>query len=472
MIRYKTLLFIAFLICTAGTLVAQTASTEKYVFDLQDCINYADEHQTSILNAGIDIKIAEAKVKETIGIGLPQLSGKADFSDYLKSPVVLFPDFIGPVIYNILKDEDIRDANGNPIVQPDGVGGFQEVNFQQKYNASLGLTLSQLLFDGSYLVGLQASKTYKELSQRNYLRTRIETNVAVTKAFYLVLVNSEQITLLNANIDQLKAQLEQTKALNENGFAEKIDVDRLTVLYNNLITERENIKRSLILGNQLLKFQMGMPVEKELEVKGEISDIDLTEQTVLPDSTVYKNRIEYDLAETQLKLNQLDLKRYKSQFLPTLAAFGSTTLQYQNNSFSDLFKDRYPSTLIGLQLNVPIFSGFQKLNRVKQAKLIVEKSNNDLFNAKNAINLEIKNSATNYKNSLNSLNNQRNNLALAKEVLRVSRIKYEEGVGSSIEVTNAQTLLKEAENNYIKALYDALTNKVELDKSLGNIIDK
>jgi outer membrane protein len=464
------LLFTAIISLVASGVMAQTDTTNTYSFNLQECIDYALKNQTAVLNAEIDTKIADAKVRETIGIGLPQVSGTADFSDYLKSPVVLFPDFIGPAIYGAIED-NVRDANGNPLTvnRPAGVGGFQEVNFQQKYNSNLGLSVNQLIFSGSYIVGLQASKTYKELSQRNYTRNRIETNVAVTKAYYLVLVNDEQINLLNANITQLEVQLKQTTALNQNGFAEKIDVDRLTVLYNNLITERENIRRSLALGNQMLKFQMGMPVEKKLIVEGKIADVNFDAQPVVTDTVAYRNRIEYGLAETQVKLNELDLRRYKSEYLPTLAAFGSTSMQFQNNSFKELYRNTYPATLIGLQLNVPIFSGFQKANRVTQAKLAVQKSTNDLFNAKNSINLDIQNSATTYTNSLSSLNNQKRNMDLANEVLRVSKIKYEEGVGSSIEVTQAQTSLKEAENNYINALYEALTYKVNLEKSLGRI---
>lgn len=467
--KTKTMLITAMLSLTIGSVMAQKDTGKNNYFNLNDCINYAYEHQANILNADLDRKIADAKVKETIGIGLPQVSASADFQDYLKRPTVLFPDFVGPAIYNIIKDEDIRDASGNTIVKPNNVGGLQPVNFQQKYNSNVGLSVSQLIFDGSYIVGLQASKTYKELSQRLYTRSKIETNVAVTKAFYMVLVNNEQVGLLNTNIEQLKKQLDQTKALYDNGFAEKIDADRLTVLYNNLNTEKQNILRSLELGIGLLKFQMGMPVEEQLALNGKISEIKFDKIEILNDTSAYNNRIEYSLAQTQVKLNTLDLKRYKSQYLPSLAAFGNGSYQFQSNSFGDLYSKSYPAVLVGLKLNVPIFSGGQKLYKVKQAQYSVQKSTNDLNNAKNSINLDIKNSITNYTNSITSLENQQRNLDLANEILRVSKIKYEQGVGSSIEVTQAQTSLKEAENNYINALYQALTFKVDTEKATGVI---
>ncbi len=453
-----------------GSLWAQTETPKTYDFNLEQCISYANEHQTSILNATIDQKIAEAKVKETIGIGLPQISGTANFQDFLKVPKVLFPDFIGPAISGYL-DDNVTDASGNKLTvsPPDGQGGFQELSFQQKYNSSVGLSVNQLIFDGSYIVGLQASRTYKELSQKSLSRTLIETKVAVTKAYYMVLVNNKQLDLLNANVEQLKTQLDQTQALFDNGFAEKIDADRLRVIYNNLLTEKQNIERSLKVGITMLKFQMGMPVTDRLALSGKIEDVKLEKIAFRLDTTTYQNRIEYSLAQTAIKLNQLDLKRYKSQYLPSLAAFGSGSYQYQNNNFKDLFDQSFPSVVVGLQLNVPIFSGGQRYQKVKQAQFAVQKSQNDLFQAKNSINLDIENSITTYTNSVNSLESQQSNLDLANEVLRVTKIKYEQGVGSSIEVTQAQTSLKEAENNYINALYNAVVSKVDTEKATGLI---
>lgn len=426
---------------------AQEAAPKSRNFNLEECINYAYEHQTTILNAAIDQKIADSKVKETTAIGLPQVNGSADFRDFLKLPTSLLPgEFFG---------------------QPPG--STVPVTFGVKYNSTLNVSVNQLLFDGSYIVGLQASKTFKELSTRAFTRSKIETNVAVTKSFYMVLVNNKQLDLLDANITQLNEQLKQVQALFKNGFAEKIDADRLSVIANNLATERQNVLRALEIGVNLLKFQMGMPIDEVLTLNGSINGLKLEELAVKTDSTSYKNRIEYSLLQTQLKLNQLDLKRYKFQYLPSLAAFGSSSLQYQSNSFNNLYSQSFPTTVVGLQLNIPIFSSGMKLQRVKQAEFEVQKSQNTLNDAKNAINLDVFSSTTAYTNSLNTLKNQQKNLDLANEVLRVSKIKYEQGVGSSIEVTQAQTALKEAENNYINTLYQALISKVDTQKALGLI---
>lgn len=427
---------------------AQSLPDSTLSLTLQDCINYAYEHQDSMKNARLDIKSAAYKVKETIGIGLPQINGSAQLMDYIKIPTTLLP--------------------GEFFNQP---GTFIPVKFGVKYQSTTALELNQLLFDGSYIVGLQASKTYKELSQRSFTRTKIQTNVSVTKAYYQVLVSDEQIGLLDANINQLKQQLHETQEQNKSGFVEKIDVDRLTVQYNNLVTTRENTVRLLALNYQVLKFQMGMPVDNKLVLLDKISNVQLenTPEVAAQDTGAYHNRIEFNLVETQKKLYELDLKRIKSQFLPSLSAFANTSLSFQDNRFSNLYSQNYPSTYIGLRLNVPIFSGFQKINQVRQADITVQKTQNSLNNLKNAFNLEANKSRIFFINSLQSFRNQKNNQELAREVLRVTKIKYEQGVGSSIEVTQAQTALEDADNKYIQALYDALISKVDLEKSTGKI---
>jgi outer membrane protein TolC len=220
--------------CLFSVISAKAQLTDSIAnFSLKEAIDYAQKHQSAILNASIDEEIAKNTVKQTIGIGLPQLNGNVNFQDFLKIPTNLLPG----------------EFFGKPGTQI-------PVQFGVQYQSSYGLELNQLLFDGSYLVGLQASKTYKELSNKNLKRSRIETAVGVTKAYYSVLVSNEQLSLLDANIDRLKKSLNDTKALFANGFVEKIDVDRLTVLNNNLETERGNVIRLLELNMNLLKFQM------------------------------------------------------------------------------------------------------------------------------------------------------------------------------------------------------------------------
>lgn len=438
------------LICLSAGLPAwaQPADSISYHLSLKEAIDYAQSHQADILNAGIDVQIARNTVKQTIGMGLPEVNANANFQDFIKLPTSLLP--------------------GEIFGQP---GTQIPVKFGVKYQSTLGLDLNQKLFDGPYLVGLQASKTFRELSVKSLTRTRIETAVAVSKAYYTVLVSNEQLQLLDANLSRLKKSLSDTEALYKNGFVEKIDVDRLRVLNNNLETERQNVTRLLDLNVNLLKFQMGMPIQNTVRLKDDINSLhSLEQEAVLPDTAAYQSRIEYSLLQTQKRVNELDLKRYRSLMLPSLSAFGSTSQNYQSNSFAQLYNQTFPTTVVGLRLSVPLTAGGQKLYQVRNAKLQVQRSANDLVNLKNGINLEISQAQIAYQNGVSSLDNQKRNMELATEVLRVSRIKYEQGVGSSLEVTTAETSLKEAQNNYITALYDLLINKINLDRASGKIV--
>jgi outer membrane protein len=440
------------LICLTGALqgYSQTQpAPQTYNFSIQEAVNYALTHKDSVVNAGLDVKNADYYVKELIGQGFPQIDGTASFQDYLKIPTTLLPgEFFGAP-----------------------AGTFIPVKFGVKYQSNLGVSVSQLLFDPSYIVGLQGRKTYKELFNRGYTSTKIDVTTKVTKAYYQVLVSNEQIKLLDANIAQLKQQVDQTTAQNKQGFVEKIDVDRIAVQYNNLITSRENTLRLLALNYQLLKFQIGMPIENSLTLRDGLNDIKLDENIVeiVADTASYKNRIEYKFFETNLKLREFDLKRMKAQFLPTLKANAAYTASYQNNSFKDLYSTSFPSTYIGLTLNVPIYSGGQRSNRVKQSEITVQKNKNNLLGMRNGLNLQAAQAKIIYMNSLQSLNNQKRNQELAREVLRVSKIKYQQGVGSSIEVTQAQTALESADNTYVQSLYDALVSRVDLDRAYGRI---
>ncbi len=435
---------------------------------LQQAIEYAYQNQHDIKNAALDAEISKSKVKETIAIGLPQITGSASIQKNIDIPTQVLPDFLSPSLYGVLIKEGVKDGNGNPIQMPTEFGYFP-AQFGTNYNMSYGIQISQLIFDGNYLIGLKASSVYKDLTIKSLARTKIETNVAVTKAYYSVLVNRKRLELLDANIIRLKKTLDDTKAYFENGFAERVDFDRLSVLFNNLTTERENVAKLVDLSISVLKFQIGMPVNNELILTDKLESIQLNAMIESNQVLSPEDRVEYQLLKTSMKLNELDYKRNIVTHAPTLAAFGNFSKSFQNNDFSKLTDQSYPTSIVGLQLNIPIIGSGKKYYQTKQAKLTLEKSKNDLNNAENALNLQSKQAQITYNNSVRSLDNQRKNMDLAKEVLRVSKAKYDQGIGSSLEVTTAETALKESETNYISSLFDALIAKVELDRAFGKI---
>lgn len=425
--------------------------TESFSFSLPQAIEYALQHQATAKNAAIDVQIAQKKINELVGVGLPNITGSADINDFIDIPTSFVPaEFFG----------------GGP-------GEYAPVKFGQKYSASAGLSATQLLFDGSYLVGLQASRTYAELSRKNLQQSKIEVSSNVSKAYYSVLVNRERHDLLTANVERIKKLKDDTKAMYDNGFVEKIDNDRIELTYNNIVVEEQKVKRFLIVSENLLKFQMGMDLNSNLELTDKLETITLDESLPTDSKTDASQRIEYSIMKTNRRLQELDLKKNRFEYLPSLVAFGNYSINASRNEF-DIFesgtgKGWYPTTIIGLKLSVPIFDGMQKSARIGQSKLTMQKIDNGFTALEQSINLEVQNSRTQLLNNIEMLKIQRKNRELATEVARVSKIKYDQGVGSNLEVINAETSLKEAETNYYGSLYDVLISKIDFSKATGNL---
>jgi len=425
------------------------AQQPGYAFNVQQAVEYALKNQVNVKNAELDARIAVAEKNEVIGIGLPQIKGTADINHFIEIPTSFVPaEFFG------------GDA-----------GTYAAVQFGQKYSASAGVSATQLLFDGSYIVGLQASDVYTDLSRKNLQRSKIETAVEVSKAYYLVLVSRERFKQLQQDLERVKKLKEDTKALYDNGFVEKIDHDRVELSYNILLSAKNQTERSLLAVERLLKFQMGMDVNANLELTENITDVVYDATILSMDSVNYANRIEYSILQTSHRLSELDVKRYRFSRLPSLVLFGNVSANASRNEFDifDTDKRWYPTAIVGASLSVPIFGGFQIHAREQQAKLSMQKIQNAQYLTEQSINMEFKNAKVTMQNSLEELDTQKKNRELARDVVRVSKIKYDQGVGSNLEVVDAESSLREAETNYYSALFNAMVSKIELDKALGNI---
>lgn len=433
-----------------GIAEAQNKDASSSNFSLQQAIEYAYQHQKDLLNADLDVQIAKAKVNETIGIGLPQVSASFDVKDFFALNYLFPGGFIPGTEPGVFV--------GFPIKTP-------------SYSATAGVQATQILFDGSYLVGLQATKTYREFSEKNLIRSKIDVVVSVSKAYYNLLVNRQRLNLVDANVARLKKLKDDTQAMYDNGFVEKIDIDRVILTYNNVVTEKEKTVRLIALSEYFLKLQMGMDMNSTLQLTDSLNADQVKSSSSSAEKISATNRIEYSLQETQKHLLQLDLKRYRSQYLPSLILYGNINTTEQRPKFDvfDTDKKWYPTGFVGASLTLPIFSGLQKHYRAGQANLSIRKLNNEMENTLRGLNFETSSSQTALVNATATLTTQEKNLELANEVYSVSKLKYDQGVGSNLEVINAETSLKEAQINYYNSLYEALVAKVDLDKALGNI---
>ncbi|MFM9075922.1 MAG: TolC family protein [Bacteroidota bacterium] len=445
--------------------------------DLAGCLDYALSNAVSVRNAKLDEKNAVAKVRETLGLGLPQVNGAVNINHNLQ---------LRRFFATYSEDSFFFGGQTIPGLQAGDVVSDQNF-FQLKSGADAGLSVSQLIFNGSYFVGLQASQALKDLSIRTTEQRVAEVVEQVTKGYYLVVVNRERINLFDKNLVRVETLLNNTTALQKQGFAESIDVDRLRVALNNLRTEREKVSALFALSTDLLKFQMNWPMDKPLELAGDIRDLDPSvDMNGYAAGFDYQNRPEMRVLEVNRRLQELNISNNYAQAIPTLVAIGNFGYSTQSPNVSGLFitntkledngsvgPDKwYPYSFIGVSLNVPLFSGLQRTYRIQQEKNNLLKIENGIRQVRSGIDLEVRQAQTTYQNALRTMESQRENMKLAENISRVSTIKYEQGVGSNLEVIDAETSLKESQVNYYNALYDALVAKVSLDKAYGKLDGK
>ncbi len=482
-------------LCCAGHVQAQEAQQ----FSLEQSIEYALQNRANLKAARNEQNIAKARVGEIRSMGLPQVSAAVEVgNNFVRQKTILDPsDFGGgeappQQVLNPFTLTPEQLASGQDIVltptystvpPEQGEDGLQVISFVRPYTGSATVNGSQLLFDGSYLIGLKAAKTYTELSRKTAAQTEIEIADQVSKAYYGVLVNRERMELLDQNLVRLDTLLRQTRIMFENGVAEQLDVDRLKVSYNNLKVEKQRADRLMQLSESLLKFQMGLEQNQPITLTDKLSEVEVDVAEVDTQEFNYSNRIEYSILETQRDLATLDLRNINSGYLPKLYLNARYGYSGVGESFSDIMNVRagannttdrnwFDFGYVGAQLQVPIFDGLRKHYQAQQARLTVENTSYGFETLRQSINLELKQASTELTNSLDVLKSQQDNLQLAQQIARVAKIKFQEGVGSNLEVITAETDLRQAQTNYYAAVYDALVAKVNLERAKGTLLTK
>ena len=416
-------------------------------FTVQQAVDYAKQNSVQVKNALLDYKVQEQTNREITSAAYPQLSANGNFQDYLVIPTSLLPGVIG---------------GGAP-------GTFIPVQFGTKFNATGGFDLNQLLFDGQVFVGLIARSKALEFYAKQTEITEEMINVNVQKIYYQLVVGKQQMTSIDANITRFEKLLNDTKEIYKQGFAEKLDVDKVSVQLNNLQTEKIKVQSQLDAGNAGLKFLMNMP-QKDLLVLTDSITEDKIKGDLLAQDYKYEDRKEYQFLTIAKTLNEYNVRRYKLSKLPTLAAFGSYSKNAQRQTF-DFFKGGqwFTTSIIGLRLSVPIFDGFARNSRIQKAKIEVQRSNNNLEQLKSSIDNDITQARLKITAAVVTLDNQKRNIELAEKVYNTTKIKYEQGLGNNQEIYNAQTELKVAQNNYYSALYDAIIARIDFLKAAGKL---
>ncbi|MCA0382441.1 MAG: TolC family protein [Bacteroidetes bacterium] len=452
--------------------MAQPAAPQKTVHQLSatQAVEMALKQRAEVLSAQIDINNQEAMNKEITGSALPQVKGSFGITKNFKIPVTVLPDFISPSVYGVLEKEDVRDAQGNPI-KFDGIVNTFPAAFGVPWQASLGVSVQQLLFQPDVFVGLKARDGSMEL-YRNQLKVAEDSVKAnVLQAYYGVLIAQKGLAFVSESKQRLLKLFSDQEQLYANGFIEKLDVDKTKVNLNNLTTTESRTSNLVRITYSGLKFALGLPQTDSLVLTDSLTTEFLTQDILsLENDFNYQNRSEIKTIETSNKLLGLQVERYKLQAYPTVAAFWNLQTNAQRQKFDFFAKERwFFANIAGINVSVPLADGWQRRNRVKQAQYALDKNTLNMERFKQAIDLQLVSARTNLTNAIEQLNAQVENKALAERVYNTTKLKYDRGLGSSFELLQSDADLQESLNNYYQSLYNAVIAKINYTRALGKL---
>jgi len=420
-------------------------------FTLEEAMKYGAKNSYETKLSKMDLEIAKKKVKETIAIGLPQISGKGSYQNFLEQPVQLVPaEFFGGQ-----------------------AGEFAEVIFGTKQNVSGELSASQLIFDGSYIVGLQATRAYTNFSEVQLSQTKLNAKEKIAEAYTLVLAAQENLRILNDNVGSMEQMYSETQAMYESGFAAEEDVDQLAISLSRIKASIRNAEYQVQSAKSLLKFHMGIPVDLEIILTDQVETLvgQNADLTGLSTDMDLSRNVNIALARSNKDLQRLAYKNAKAAYLPRLAAFAS----YQQNSFANKFNFLesqalwFPTLLVGVNLEIPIFSSGMRHHQVGQAKVEYNKAKVMETQAKEGARLEFETASRDYLNAMEVFDLEKRNLALSEKIKETTSIKFKEGLSTSFELVQSENQLAQTQGAYIQALISVLNAKTKLNKSLNRL---
>ncbi|WP_248724314.1 TolC family protein [Seonamhaeicola sp. ML3] len=420
-------------------------------FTLEKAVDYALEHNRNAKNASLDIQAAEKQKWEATATGLPQISASIDYQNFLKQPVSVIPaEFFG----------------GNP-------GEFAEVIFGTQQNVNAFAKIDQKIFDGSYLVGLQSAKVFLEISKNAKEKTDLEVRKAVINAYGNVLLAEESIKILERNIKLLKENLDETTKIYKNGLEEEESVEQLQITLSSVESNLNNTSRLKSLAYQMLNITLGLDINSNTILMDNLES--LTSQhinlSLLSTEDNIENSVDYRIAKNDEKSKELLLKLEKSKALPTLNAFlngGYSSFSNEFN-FTDSNQPWFGSSLLGINMRVPIFSSLGRSAATQRAKINLEKAKQDLSEVEQKLKLQIASAKSNYQFAIEDYENKKSNLNLAERIESKNQTKFFEGIASSFELRQAQNQLYSSQQEYLQSMLDVINKKAELETVLNTV---
>lgn len=469
------MLFAGLLQLQAQTDTAKTAKSSQ-AFTLDEAQKFALANSPVLKNSNLDLEIAKKKVWETTAIGLPQINGKLSGSYTLEmSPTIKqFSGMgsLGTTIGRLYQIEDIQNSNTlssqdktdqvKAILDAQNADNAKTIDYtDMKWGLTADITVSQLIFSGAYLVGLQTTKAFKGMSELAITKSTKDLAESVSNAYHLVLVMQENKRIMESIYEQTVKTSKEMEAMYKSGFIEETAVDQIKLTANNLKNTLTVMNDQVTVSKNLLRLQMGLDM---------ITDIVLTEQldnmmaqniqlSLLSDDLNLNNNIDFQLVQNATKLKELQLKYQKTTLLPDIAAF----YQY-DHPFNDNAMSFTPPQMIGAAVNIPIFGSGSKLSRIKQASLDLQKSKNTEFQVSQALQLSYSQAKTSYSSAINKLDANKESLDLSKRIYDKTLIKFKNGVSSSMELTQAQSQYLQAQSAYYTTVIELVNAKNALEK--------
>lgn len=431
-------------------------SQEKFSFSLDEAVDYALNNSYIALNASRDIAAAKKKKWETTTIGLPHVDATIDYQNWIKQQVALIPaEFFGGV-----------------------AGEFAEVSFGTKHNMTATATLTQLIFDGSYLVGLQSARTYLKISENAKEKTNLGIREAVINAYGNVLMSEESVQILEKNLNTLSSNLKELKEIYANGFVEEESVEQLEITLSSVNSQLSRTERMRNIAYKMLNIALGIDINAEVELTDTLSGLAISHSdlSLLNSDFNMEEHIDFKIAKNTERSNELLVKLEKSRALPTLNSFVNFGYAGFSEKFDFLNKEQnwFDSSLLGVSLEIPIFSSLARSSRTQQAMIELDKARTKLTQTEQTIQLQLEAARTDYNYSLEELANSRRNLELAERIEKKQQIKFFEGISTSFELTEAQRQLYTMQQNYLQAMFNVIAHKATLDTALNiptNTID-
>lgn len=466
MFRKQTHFYLLAVMLLFGTFVS--TAQEPVKLSLQDALIMASKNNTNILNSDLDLKIAQKKVWETIASGLPQISGKGSYSHIFKVPTLSFGG------KTVLSNSEVP---WDPTTQSGTMSSLELLSGESIYlnseagtpielglknNTTFDLTISQLIFSGSYIVGLQATKVYYGLTQQTAEKTRLDVIETVTNTYTMIQMAEESKNILSQNLENINKTLYEITEMNKQGFLEKTDVDQLEVTANTIRNAMNQIESNLNMAYRLLKIQLGMEDSQKIELADALeSGESLTKSSLglMTETFNVEQNVDYQLIQTSEKAAKLDLDLAKSNFLPTIAGFYNHTEKLKAPAF-----DFTPKDMIGVNLSLPIFSSGQRMSVLSQKRLALEKAKNTRSLVSSSLMMQASQYQSDLKLKMEHFQNQKKSKELSDIIYQRTLEKYKQGMASSMDLMTSQNQYLSNLTNYYQSIYEVIGAKSKLEK--------